>query len=251
MGLDFGKAEVPQEVQDSLNNQVAEIVKGAVEEQVGGLKTKNQELLDKLTKQGDTLKQFEGIDPVATKELLAKLEKDKDLQLLKDGKLDELVAKKVDGMKAKFEDQLKGVNDNLAKVTGERDSYRGKYESHVVGDAVTKLALEAKVVPSALADVVRRAKDVFVVTDKGELEARDKDGGLIKNAEGDLMTPQRFIEGLKKEAPHYWPSSKSGGITGDGSDTPATELENRMLKASADGDMETYRRLRREKLKQG
>ncbi|MGE4486361.1 MAG: hypothetical protein AB7C95_00875 [Synergistaceae bacterium] len=249
MELDFGTAEVPQEVQESLNGQVDKLVSAAIEKEVGGLKGKNNELLEKLTKQGETLKQFEGIDPVKTRELLEKMDKDADLQMLKDGKLDELVSKKADGIKAKYEDQLKGVNSTLEQVSSERDLFKSKYESHVVSDVVGKLALESKVVPTALDDINRRAREVFVVNEKGELEARDKDGNLLKNEEGDLVTPQRFIEALKKAAPHYWPASKGGGLGGDGADNAGTDMEARMAAAAKSGDMETYNRLRRERQK--
>lgn len=249
MPLDFGSAEVPAEVQENLNGQVDKLVQEAVGREVDGLKGKNQELLDKLTKQGETLKQFEGIDPVKTKELMEKLEKDADLKMLQDGKLDELVAKKVDGVKATYEDQLKGVNTNLEKVTGERDTFKTKYEEQVVGSAIGKLALDAKAVPSAMDDITRRARDIFVVNEKGELEARDKDGNLLKNADGDLLTPQRFIDALKKDAPHYWPASKGGGLGGDGGSGDPNDLEARMAKAADAGDMETFHRLRAEKHK--
>ncbi len=249
MELDFGTAEIPQEVKESLNGQVGKLVQEAVGKEVDGLKGKNNELLEKLNKQGETLKQFEGIDPVKTRELLEKMDKDADLQMLKDGRLDDLVAKKVDGVKATYEDQLKGMKGTLEQTASERDLFRSKYESHVVSEQVGKLALESKVVPSALDDINRRARELFVVNEKGELEARDKDGNLLKNADGDLLTPARFLEALKKDAPHYWPASKGGGLGGDGADMGGSDIEARMAAAASKGDMETYNRLRREKAK--
>ena len=41
-----------------------------------------------------------------------------------------------------------------------------------------------------------------------------KDGVLIKDAKGMLLTPERFLMGLKDSAPYYWPESQGAGLQG-------------------------------------
>lgn len=246
MVLDFGSlgVDIPQEVQEKLNAQEAD----NINKEVSGLKNKNDELLGGQKTLKEKLAAYDGIDPEKTRKILADIEKDKDLQMLKDGKLDELVEKRANDYKVKYDDKLKGVQTDLEKITGERDTYKSKFEQHLVGQSVGKVALDAKALPTALDDITRRAMDVFQVTENGELEARNADGTLMKTEEGDLLTPARFIEKLKSEAPHYWPPSQSGGLGGDGDDS-GSDLDKRMEKAANEGDMETYEKLRAQKKK--
>lgn len=248
MALDFSGIDVPPEVQEQLNAQEA----ANIAKEVGGLKSKNEEIMGKYQSTKERLTAYDGIDPEKTRKILSDLEKDQDLQMLKDGKLDELVEKRTNDIKLKFDDEKKGLTTNLEQITGERDTYKTQLEQHVVGSAVGKVALDAKALPTALDDITRRAMDIFQVTENGELEARNADGTLMKTEEGDLLTPARFIEGLKASAPHYWPPSQGGGLTGDG-DESGSDLEKRMAKAADEGDMETYEKLRkqREKAKKG
>lgn len=246
--LDFTGTDIPADVQTRLNDQVSKAITGAVEKEVGGLKSKNEELLGTVKGFQDKLKAFEGIDPEKTRALFDKFSKAEEQDLLKNGDVEGVINKRLGDARVKFDEELKGVRGELDKTSKERDTYKNRYEGHVVRDAVGKLALEAKAHPTALDDIARRAMDIFKVTDKGELEARDKDGNLIKTETGDLLTPQRFVESLKKAFPHYWPGSAGGGLDGDAEGTE-NELDAKMAKAAESGDMATYNRLREQRAK--
>lgn len=243
--LDFAAlgVEVPADAQTKINAQVEALVKDSVSKEVSGLKSKNDELLGTVKGFQEKLKAFDGIDPVRTRELFDKFNKDEELSLLKDGKVDQLIDKRVSEARAKFDDEMKGKLAELEVAAKERDAYRHRFEAHLVRDRVGQIALEAKVIPSALDDIARRAMEVFRVNEKGELEARDKDGNLLKTEAGELLTPARFIEALKKAAPHYWPASASGSLNGSGPE-PGSDKEAAMLRAAEAGDLKLYRRLR-------
>lgn len=243
--LDFAAlgVDVPADAQTKINAQVESLVKETLNKEVSGLKSKNEELLGTVKGFQEKLKAFDGIDPVRTRELFDKFNKDEELSLLKDGKVDQLIEKRVGEARAKFDDELKSKLGELDATAKERDAYRQRYEAHLIKEQVGSIALAAKALPTALDDIARRAMDLFKVNEKGELEARDKDGNLLKTESGDLVTPARFIESLKKAAPHYWPASASGSLNGSGPE-PGSDKEAAMLKAAESGDLKTYRRLR-------
>lgn len=241
--LDFTGTDIPAETQAKLNEQVSKAITGAVEKEVGGLRAKNEELLGNFKGLQEKLKAFDGIDPEATRALFDKFSKAEEQDLLKSGNIDGLVNKRLGDAKIKHDDEMKTVRGDLEKTAKERDSYKGRYESYVVRDVVGKFALESKAHTTALDDIARRAMDIFKVNEKGELEARGEDGSLLKTETGDLLTPQRFIESLKKAYPHYWPGSTGAGLDGD-VDGTGNDIEDKMAKAAEAGDMKTYNRLR-------
>jgi hypothetical protein len=222
-------------------------IEAKVAEATTGLKTKNEELLNEKKKIADTLKNFENLDPTAAREALKFLEENEDARLIKDGKIEELLVKKTSTLKTQHEEEANRLKLELEKAKNEGVTYKSKFESKVIADALREEAILQGVVPEALSDVVLRGNSIFTLDDKTALEARDKDGKLVKTADDLVLTPQKWIESLKITSPHYWPGSK--GAKAFSGDTDSTEYTVALANAAKKGDMVAYRALRDKKKK--
>lgn len=224
---------------------IAEITSGVdlkINEAIDGLRTKNQELLDEKKQIQKTLKNFDNIDPTAAREALKFLEENEDAQLIKDGKINDLLDKRTSQLKSDHEAAL---NELMMKFDTEKStnaSYKALFESKVIDDSLREAAILAKVRPEAISDVLLRGRDVFSLGPDKSVEAREGDK-LRKTEDGRVLTPTLYIESLKKVSPHYWPNSEGagahGGLTGDPSDRTAA-----LNRAAASGDMALFRKLR-------
>ncbi len=218
-------------------------IDSAVESAISGLKEKNNALLGEVKTFKETAKQWEGFDKDEVSKIMDLFKNNEEAQLIKDGKFDEVITKRMDKVNTEHETKLKTMKETLDALSGERDLFKSKFENKFVDDAIQKAALGAKVRPEALADVTTRARQIFKVDENGELEARDKDGNLMKTELGDLLTPERFVDSLKKVAPHYWPESESANLGGGASDDKE-DLAKKLQSAADAGDMVLYQKIR-------
>lgn len=175
-------------------------------EDVGGLKAKRDELLQKvadLTKLG---KQFEGLDPEKAKEALAKLGEIEDGQLLKKQQFDELFNKK----KGEWDEER-------AKLTQEIDSLVSRQAER---DLAFKLT-EAGVKPD-------RAEDLAIVLKSRHIKhVKEGDDVVWKTFDGpETVDLDKYIPELKNsKADYFAPTMQGGGgSTGSGNDTGQTDF---------------------------
>lgn len=232
------------EAHEAAQKEILESVDEKINEATSGLKTKNEELLDEKKKIAKALKNFEGVDAEAARDALKFLEENADAQLIKDGKIEELLEKRTSTLRSDYEAQMNELQTSLSTAMETGSTYKSRYESKMIEDALREAAIAAKVLPEALYDISLRGSNVFSLAEDGSVEARDRDGKLAKTQDGkSVLTTSNWIEDLKKSSPHYWPRSESAGAhRGDGT----TEGDyNASLAAAADrGDMKEFRRLR-------
>jgi hypothetical protein len=258
---------VKTEMQADFTTKMESGVKTAVDEAVKGLKDKNSELLGEKKKFQEKMKSFEGInDPEAALEALQFIEKNEHARLLKEGKIDEVIGnstkkltdtyeKKMADLEAKFEAQVADIEsggkseiqrlqEELTKAQESATTFQSKYQVKTVEDSLRDAALAKGVRPEAVADVLLRGNAVFSLGDDGAVEARDADGNLLKSGTK-LMTPDLWVDDLKKSAPYFWPGSKGTGADGGagGGGGASGDLTEQIAKAAANNDMVTYRKL--------
>lgn len=244
MPVDFSMIE-DQELKTKLEAATNEAIKASVDEAVAGLKSKNEELIGEKRKIQDILKQFDGLDPVKAAEALKFLEGNEEAQLIKDGKFNELIEKRTSVLKSDYEAKLSELTTINTELKKSGDNYKTIYERKLVEDALREVAIQAKVRPEALVDILMRGTALFSVGADGSVEARDRDGKLLKNDEGLVVSPKVWIESLKSMSPHYWPESEGAGFRGrGGSGGDDTGI---LADAASSGNMDKYRKLRRTK----
>jgi hypothetical protein len=241
------RAKVEEEhgtqIKVEVEKQLETVVTSKVDEAVAGLKNKNTELLQEKKEVMKKLKEIGDLDVPAAREALEFLQKDERARLVKEGKIDELLAKETSQLKTDYETRLEELNTQLEESRNESAIHKKKYETKMVEDAIRTAALEAGIRPEALVDVLLRGGSVFSLGDDGSVEARDSQNKLIKNDDDMILNPTNWIDSLKKTSPHYWPPSVGADLTGvDASDK--ADMQKRMDKAIKDGNMDLYRKLR-------
>lgn len=214
-----------------------------IDEAVSGLKTKNEELIGEKRKIQETLKNFDDIDPKAAKEALAFLNDNEDAQMIKDGKISELIDKKTSSLRTEHENIVNELTEKYETTAEKKDRYKSLFEGKLLDDSLSKAAIAAKVVPSAIKDILLHGRNIFSVADDGSVEARDADGKILKTEDNKVLTPTEWMESQKKTSIHWWPPSESADFNPDmDGDDYSTALAKASQTSSA-----SYRRLRKKR----
>jgi len=175
---------------------------------------------DELKTSNDKLASIVGEDPEAFQAELTDLRDTK--TKVEDGKLkgSDAVAKEVatrlESMKSGFEDQLKEAGKKLAEALEFGNKFQGLYTQTRLDATMTEAVLnkDSGLNPSALPDILSRAKNLFTVAADGQVVPM-KDGTVVYGADGvTAMTPLEWAKKLREEAPHFSLDS-TGGDAGD------------------------------------
>lgn len=221
------------------------------DEQVLGLKSKNTEILDEKKKIQDLLKGYDGLDAEAAKKALELINGNEEIQLIQDGKFEEVIEKRVSGIRGEHEEIVDDLSKQNAELKTGKDKYKTKYQSKMIDDSIRAAALKAKVRPEAIEDILNKGRMMFLLGADGlSVEAREgmkPEGKLVKTEDDKVMTTSLWIDGLKTSSPHYWPQSKSGNYDPDFSNME--EIDIQIANAAKSGDNKLYRLLRDKKKK--
>lgn len=171
-------------------------------ERVDEFRTNNIQLQQALDKLKD-------VDPVKYAELV-KLDNDvKEGKLIKEGKLEEVVNLRVGAMKTDFENKEKGL-------TTRATSAESQLAKLMIDDGVKTVALKAGVQPTAVEDVVLRARGVYHV-ENGVPVPKNAAGQVIYGKDGKTPMPMAdWITDLKTAAPHLFMGAQGSGAGGGG-----------------------------------
>ena len=213
----------PQESQINLDSpEIQEAIKAQVEQATQGLKAKNSELIGKVKDYSDKLKTFDGIDPEKTRSVLAKLDQDEDARLVAEGKLDEVVEKRVMNMKKDFDTKYTDLTEQLEQERAQV----GAFKSKAISAEIVKAGTSVGVLNTALNDVILRSQGQFSIDDKGNVVAVDGDGNVVYDADGTTpLSVENWVNTLKKDAPHLFQKATHSQIaTHQGAGHPATKL---------------------------
>ena len=196
------------------NPDVAKQIADAVAAAVAGLKSKNEELLGKLKNTNEQLKAFEGIDPVATKELLARFENDEELKLIKDGKHSELIERKTEKARQEAARLIKAAEDKAAQAESRASQFSKRVLDNQIREAAAKVGIHAH----AIEDALFRGHSMFTLDADGQAVQLDRDGQPVLGKDGkSVFRPLEWLEGMKEVAPHWFPAGSSGGGAPGGS----------------------------------
>jgi hypothetical protein len=198
---------------EALDKLIAEATAAAVESATSGLKAKNSELLGSLREAKDTLKKFDGIDAETVHALVKRFADDEEGALIKAGKIDEVLAKRTERMKANYDKLLSDANGKAEAAIKRAKSWEGR----VLDESIRAAAAKAGLHQHAIDDALFRARSMFSLTDDGQAVALDESGKPQLGKDGKSpFTPAEWLEGMKERAPHWFPASASGGGAGGG-----------------------------------
>lgn len=149
-----------------------------------------------------------GKTPEEIQALLQRLETDEDTRLLADGKVDEVISKRTERMKADFD-------KNLSTAHAERDQHAARakaFEAKVLDNAVLAAATKAGLHQHAIDDALFRGRAMFRLNENGDAVALDDGGNVLLGKDGKTpFTPAEWLEDMKEKAPHWFPAPASGG----------------------------------------
>lgn len=175
-------------------------VEGAVpREKLDEFRSNNIELLKKL-------EPFKDIDPKKYGTLIELEKKVNDKTLVDAGKLEEVINSRVSSMKQEFETKEQTLTQQL-------ESSNKQLESLVIDSAVRVTALESGVLPTAVDDVMLRARSTFKIIDGKAVPHAD--GKPVYGKDGvNTMSVGEWVTALSKNAPHLFGSTQGGGSRG-------------------------------------
>ena len=240
------RTKVTEEFNNGVKSQIDEVKNSLQEEfntNIEGLKTKNQELLDEKKK---LQQKFEGIEnPEDALEALKLVTENEEIKLIKEGKFEEVIERRLSGVKSEHEEEIGKLLDQIKETSTSAEKYKGLFESKTIDDALRDAAGKAGVEGHAIEDVLNSGRLIFSVGEDGSVEARGRDGKLLKTEDDKILSPGNWIEERKTVSPHWWPRSESGGFNPDLASMD--DLDRKILEASQRGDSKEYRRLRDKK----
>lgn len=177
------------------------------------------------------LDQFKNVDPVKYQELLNLAKKTEEKKLIDAGEIDKIVESRVNEMKTNYETEIKKLSDQSSIA-------QRQLESLLIDNSVRDAALKSGVQPTAVEDVILRAKTTFKLQN-GSAVPVDSQGNVIYGKDG--STPMSVVDwttGLKKQAPHLFMESQGGGAKGSSkSNVDMSKLPSTSKIAMGLGDM--------------
>lgn len=155
---------------------------------------------------------FTGIDPVKVKEMLAKLDQDGEQALIAAGKIEEVIQRRSEKLRADLQRQI----DEAHGKTKSAEERVSKYSQRVLDDRIRD-AVMGRVHVHAIksGDVLRAAREIFKLDENGDAVQLDADGKPVLGKDGKTpFSPAEWIESMTEVAPHWFPSDSSGGGAG-------------------------------------
>lgn len=159
------------------------------------------------------VKRFDGIDPTQwqeAKKALDTINQIEEKDLIKGGKFDEVVNRRLAAYRNEVERELKDRDQRITALSQAEKKYRDAYASMMVETQVGRaITSSAAIRPGAMDDVLNRVKRDWTVNDKDELQVN----GLY-DEEGKTLTPEKYAKHLVKSAPHLFEAGTGGGAGG-------------------------------------
>ncbi|MDB6053759.1 MAG: hypothetical protein JWN25_1282 [Verrucomicrobiales bacterium] len=166
-----------------------------------------------LSQEVQTLKaRFEGIDPANYKALAERDAARAEQELLQKGEFQTVLEQKTQALKGE-------LNSRIKQAEVERDQLRNRLEEIQIDQAVTAAATQRGLRPSAMTDLLNRARASMELRE-GKVNIRTSDGqGIQINGDGTPMTLEQWTDQLQQAAPHLFepnfgsgaPNHSSGG----------------------------------------
>lgn len=226
--------------------ETAKLIEAEIEKATSGLKLSQQKILDEKKKLQERYSKI--ADPEAALKALALIEGNEEVRLLAEGKIDDVLQRRMSAVTTQYEQDMEALKTKFESADMSSTKYSSMYKDVVLDTVLRRHAAEAGVVQTSMVDLLARGKNVFkLAEDEVTLESRDANGKLIKTDDDKVLTPQLWIESLKKTAPHFWPQSRSAGFNpGSGG---ADDLSAAIAQAAKDQNHGLFRELREKQRK--
>lgn len=197
-----------------------------------GLRSALSKEKDERKAKGDKLALYEGIDPALARQLIEQHKKEAEKKLIDAGEVDKLFEQRTTGLKKEYETKIADLEGKLGSTTTH-------LEKLLVDSTVAAVAQKLGVRPSALDDVLLRARSSFKV-ENGQAVPYDANGNVIYGADTKPMKVEDWMKDLAGKAPHLFNEPQGGGTKPGAGSGPGAQAYT-LTRAEAQ-DVAKYRR---------
>jgi hypothetical protein len=194
----------------------------------------NISLQKQLRELGAKMETYKDIDPAKYAEALEALNKlngQQDANLIKEGKIDEVLQKRTQAMQENFDRQMKAVTGKLTESEKRAKEYQGKLGGLLINtQALAAVGKIGAIRSGAQDDVLFRANRDFQIDETGNVVCKRADGTVVYNKQGEpYKSLEEWAADLPEQASHLFEPAKGsgapGGKQGDGTSTRANVVD--------------------------
>ncbi len=199
---------------DVNNPEIQKLIRETIERETAGLKNKNSELLGKLKETQALSKQWEGFDVEKVQTLMKRMEQDEELKLLADGKVDEVVNRRIELRERDWTGRYGALETKLNEYENTIKQKEERLRQLTIDSRVTQAFQTLGYEPTAMEEMVTKARSVFIMDDEGNVIPRDNHGNIIygKDAKTPISVTQ-WLESLADSKPWLRGPNKGTGAT--------------------------------------
>ncbi|MGY2048904.1 hypothetical protein [Methylobacterium sp. JK268] len=119
------------------------------------------------------------------------------------------IERRESAIKAPLEREIKQLRERAEGAERERDETQGTLRGRTIADEVRAAAARAKVIDSALDDVLLYGDRIFEIAEDGTVQTKDGVGVTPG------LKPEAWLSDMKERRPHWWPTSQGAGSQGN------------------------------------
>lgn len=203
-------------------------IDSVVNQQVTGLKAKNQELLDKIAKSktgtDELQKTFEllGGEEGAKSliDLKKRVESDERMKKIMSGEISqiqEVIDAETSMMKKNFENQLNATGEKLSVAEKQVLELQKKIQTSALKSLVSTASSELGCLPGTAEDIFRHALNVFEWDNELSQHVIKKNGIIQLGEDGKTpMSIKDWLDSTREECAYRWPQTRGGNSLGSG-----------------------------------
>lgn len=175
-----------------------------------------EEAKKKLTDLQAQVDKYKDIDPEKAREALTKMQEIEEKQMLAAGDVDKLVEQKTERMRADYESRIKAKEEALAERETALKARETELSDIKIFTAVKDAAVKAGARPTALDDIVNRARPIFRLVDGQVTPIKPGSEDVWYGKSGDPMAIDEWVTSLATEADHLFAPNSGGNGQGSG-----------------------------------
>lgn len=167
-------------------------------------------------KLSDLEKKWGEFDPETVRAVMSRFKNDQEIQLIKEGKVDEVIQMRTDALRKDLDAKLNAAQGQNEKLEEQLRSARGRIKELTISKSVQD-ALPEDIERTAVPDVLREARELFDLDDEDQVVARGPDGTPLFAKDGKShLSISEWLEGDRERNPHRYARSAGGGANGGG-----------------------------------
>ena len=213
---------------------VLELEGAELSENVAGLKSALEKERKERKKAADDYKalaeKFQDIDPEKAREAMKKAEELADKELIDKNKIEELVLRRTERMKAAHDQQISGFNTKIKELEDSNRRQEARLSEVLIEDALRQVALKPEIGfrPEAMRHLILSGREIWKIQDGKPVPTR-ADGTVIYGKDPNVpMSMEEWVTGLRSEFPYLFGESGGGGTPHGGKGTKPNKKRSEM-----------------------